>query len=614
MSTVGLNSNIAAMRARRRLDEADSGLQRSLTRLSSGMRINQSSDDAAGLAVAMGLDSQARVFSQASRNGNDGISLLNVADGALSNLSALTQRQMELAQQAANGTLSPAQRRALQQESTALTKEYNRTLQTTTFNNTQLMRYGLSPLTLQLGYGLNGSITFDRNFDLSRIQGSGSLTAASSATGSQSASPILAVDWDGDGYLDIVDTYGEVFTSDGAGGIGDVSNLSGTPLAVADMNGDGKDDLIVQGTGGTIGTYLLGLSGGPQYVSSGIASSGSYKIGDFNGDGIPDLGNWSFGGSATITVAYGSRTGTFTQGYSTKVTNPGFSFKIADINGDGRDDFVNASSSSTITVALTNGDGTFSTRTTALGSSYSSLAILDIDNDGTKDVVTFGTSATNSYKTWLGGGGGTFTQSVSGAFSGSNNFIPNQVIDFNGDGLMDIFGYNSSGTVRAINNGDGTFSQSATIAFPYSSQASAIAADFNNDGIIDYGYIDTNSSFYCEAGTYLQGSTRTSDAKYFALTSQAEARSALSLLQSQLDRINSERGKVGSIQSRLQSAVTTVGVSSDNIQGARSRIVDADVAAETANLTRFSILRQSAASVLAQANLAPRLALSLLAG
>lgn len=610
MSTVGLNTNIAALRARRRLDEADSGLQRALTRLSSGMRINQSSDDAAGSAVAMGLESQAKVFSQASRNGSDGISLLSVVDGALSNLSTITQRQMELAQQAANGTLSAAQRRALQQESTSLTKEYNRTLQATDFNKMQLMNYGLSPLTLQLGYGVSGSITFDRNYDLSRVQGTGNFVYNGGTTGTTSSGALIAVDWDGDGFLDLVQSSGDVFHNDGSGGVDDVDTVSGIPIAKADMNGDGKDDLIVRGTGGTIGTYLLGLGGGPQFVTSNVANA-NFQVGDFNGDGIPDIASWTTGGSATITVAHGSRTGTFTQAYSTKVANPGFGFTVADINGDGLDDFVSTTTSSSITAVLNNGNGTFKTQTTAVAGGYSSLAVVDANNDGARDIITFGGS---SYKTWLGGGGGAFTQFASGTFSNAGNFVPAQTIDLNGDGLQDILGFDTSGAISVTNNGDGTFTKNTSATFIYQSSASAIAADLNNDGLIDLATTDNNGSLLAEVGTYLQRSTRTTDAKYFSLSSQSDARNALSLLQSQLDRISSERGKVGSIQSRVSSAVKTVGTASDNLLSARSRIVDADVAAETANLTRYSILRQSAASVLAQANLAPKLALSLLVG
>ena len=132
MSTITLNSNIASLDAQRRLGQSTASLSKSFERLSSGLRVNKASDDAAGLSVAASLDVDARVFNQGVRNLNDGISYLNIAEGATSSLKDILIRMRELATQSSNGTLKDTQRLALDGENQALIGEYNRILQTTT--------------------------------------------------------------------------------------------------------------------------------------------------------------------------------------------------------------------------------------------------------------------------------------------------------------------------------------------------------------------------------------------------------------------------------------------------------------------------------------------------
>jgi flagellin-like protein len=113
VAAVSLNSNLAALRAKRALNASSAELSSTLERLSSGKRINQASDDAAGLAVSSTLNATARVYTQAARNVNDGISFLNVADGACSALKDILFRLRELSTQSSNGTFSNTQRQSL---------------------------------------------------------------------------------------------------------------------------------------------------------------------------------------------------------------------------------------------------------------------------------------------------------------------------------------------------------------------------------------------------------------------------------------------------------------------------------------------------------------------
>jgi flagellin len=148
---ITIGSNIASLNAQRRLGTATTKLSETFERLSSGQRINKASDDAAGLSIKMSLDSKARVFSKAANNINDGISYLNIAEGALVSLSDVTTRLLELAEQAANGTYSSIQRQALNTEAQALLLESDRIVSTTTFNGIKLLNGSAARVNIQAG-------------------------------------------------------------------------------------------------------------------------------------------------------------------------------------------------------------------------------------------------------------------------------------------------------------------------------------------------------------------------------------------------------------------------------------------------------------------------------
>lgn len=129
-----LNTNVASLNAQRNLNASQGTLGKALQRLSSDLRINSAADDAAGLAISERMTTQVRGLSQAVRNANDGISLLQTADGALASVTQSLQRIRELAVQAANSTNSDSDRAALQQEIAQLAQEVDRIGRTTTFN------------------------------------------------------------------------------------------------------------------------------------------------------------------------------------------------------------------------------------------------------------------------------------------------------------------------------------------------------------------------------------------------------------------------------------------------------------------------------------------------
>ncbi|MCE3263773.1 MAG: flagellin [Pseudoduganella sp.] len=153
-----INTNIASLNSQRNLTSSQTSLSTSLQRLSSGLRINSAKDDAAGLAISDRMSSQIRGMSQAMRNANDGVSLAQTAEGALSSSGEILQRIRELAVQSSNATNSASDRQALQTEVGQLASELNRIAQTTTFNGQALLDGTMGTATFQVGADANQTI------------------------------------------------------------------------------------------------------------------------------------------------------------------------------------------------------------------------------------------------------------------------------------------------------------------------------------------------------------------------------------------------------------------------------------------------------------------------
>ncbi len=147
-----INTNIFSINAQRNLMNSQASMQTSLQRLSSGLRINSAKDDAAGLAISERLTAQIRGLNQAMRNANDGISMLQTAEGAMDEVGNMLQRMRELAVQAASDSVSTTDKASLQAEFSALRSEIGRITTATEYNNTKLLDGSTASITLQIGH------------------------------------------------------------------------------------------------------------------------------------------------------------------------------------------------------------------------------------------------------------------------------------------------------------------------------------------------------------------------------------------------------------------------------------------------------------------------------
>ncbi|WP_338363073.1 flagellin [uncultured Pseudoalteromonas sp.] len=155
---ISVNTNVSSLNAQRNLSTSGSDLATSMERLSSGMRINSAKDDAAGLQISNRLTSQVNGLAVAQRNANDGISMAQTAEGAMSESTSILQRMRELALQSANGSNSTEDREALQKEVSALQVELTRIAETTSFGGQQLLDGSFGSKSFQVGSNSNETI------------------------------------------------------------------------------------------------------------------------------------------------------------------------------------------------------------------------------------------------------------------------------------------------------------------------------------------------------------------------------------------------------------------------------------------------------------------------
>ena len=153
-----VNTNVTSINAQRNLSSVTNRLGDNYRRLSTGLRISTAADDAAGLAISERLRSQVRSLEQAKRNANDGISLVQTAEGALNEVSSILTRLRELAVQASNGSVSNQDKETLDEEFQSLVNEVNRIGRSTEFNGIKLLDGSSSSVSFQVGFGTTSGI------------------------------------------------------------------------------------------------------------------------------------------------------------------------------------------------------------------------------------------------------------------------------------------------------------------------------------------------------------------------------------------------------------------------------------------------------------------------
>ena len=286
-----INTNVQSLNAQRNLSSSQSSLATSLTRLSSGLRINSAKDDAAGLAISDRMSAQIRGLNQAVRNSNDGISLAQTAEGALSESGNILQRIRELAVQSANSTNSASDRQALNSEVNQLVSELDRIANTTSFNGLKLLDGSFTAQTFQVGADARqtinvnvGAATTDR-IGINKVN-SNNAVASDAITAA---------------------TYGNTgVTVDGTGKVGSGGSAANNLIAAqaaaspAQTLSFGKADGTTVDVAVTAGMSAVDIAGA---IDGEMSAAGTPTYGSNSVSLSFDVANWETGDAITLDVS-----------------------------------------------------------------------------------------------------------------------------------------------------------------------------------------------------------------------------------------------------------------------------------------------------------------------
>jgi len=540
-----IQHNIAALNANRMLDANNNKVSKNLEKLSSGYKINRAGDDAAGLAISEKMRGQIRGLDQATNNANDGISLVQTAEGALNETASILQRMKELATQASNGTYQNAvDRDNISKEVTSLKSEIDRISTSTNFNKINL---------------LDGSL--------------GGSTVGSSATKAAN--------------LELSD----VAKAAGAYGV--------TPAAAGKYTAD---------------TLTPAVAGG---------DSKSFSIMYKSADGVDT--------AASVTLTYDATNKNYVAADGTKyaaATNAPEEYAAAVIGELSK----NKDFASNFTVADTATDGTLTFTAVDKGTAGAVVTAFQETNiDGTTKAVTqdaqtltVATPASNAFET-VKATVGVYDSTAAGANAADNTFTINN----------EKFAYVKTAADAAKLDSDVNYIVTATgvDATASAAMASLVSQKTGVDATANATFgIDLKSSSSTAkttgALTLQIGASATADqqvslsigdmsTKGLKLTSisvatQPDALASIATIDNAINQVSGTRADLGALQNRLEHTVSNLGVTSENLTSAESRIRDVDMAKEMMEMTKNNVLAQAAQSMLAQANTQPQNVLKLL--
>lgn len=569
---IGINTNIASLNAQRQLDRSSGSISQSLQRLSSGLRINSARDDAAGLSLAAGFSSQIRGLNQAARNASDGISMLQVAEGALVESTNALQRVRELALQAGNGGYGDGEKAQIQAEVDALLSEIDRINQQTSFGSQKL------------------------------FAGKGGIIA----------------DPDKQGVIDGLKLYWLQEAEDRIYQYYGIQASGGPKLEVKLLeNGAGGD-----GTGGTLAFVSSSYSGG-QLVSQSL----NIDMDDFRPPKLPNGGTAPYFNDRIIAHE-------MVHAYMARTMNlPALTVETNDSGSGGT---VGGWFTEGIAEFIQGADERLQADITAAGGAANLVA--ELGNDTVRGIYGAGYAAVRYLHDELlkeGVEGGikgimtylaadqsrTLSQAID-AVSTQWNSLAAFETDFTGAaGTAFVSSMNLSNTDTGAIGGldaDGGPTYTAQSVMP---NTRSINDDPTTLDILfpTLASLQETSTVGFQVGA--NGGEQvavkfsgfgTTNLGIAGLDVRSDPVQAVVSIDNALKYISRSRADMGAAQNRLLSTVANLGNVSENLGAARSRIQDADFAAETVQLTRSSILQQSGIAVLAQANSLPSTVLSLL--
>ncbi|MBV1898070.1 MAG: flagellin FliC [Cycloclasticus sp.] len=613
-----INSNIASLTAQRNLDTSQSSLNTSLQRLSSGLRINSAKDDAAGLAISERFTTQIRGLNQASRNANDAISLSQTAEGALGEIGNNLQRIRELAIQSANSTNSSSDRAALNLEVQQRLAEIDRVAGQTSFNGQKILDGTFGSAQFQVGANVGETISLDLSTS-TRLDSIGAVATATSSTN----------------LTDLIDGTAATFTTAAAGLVADYSTVPATAgsdtITFANAPAAANDTITVEGVvftfqdagSGNADVYTVvdanNVTIATDFAADSVATNADSFAAAFAAAKADSLTTSALSGlttesdntdTVTLSDVNEGTAATVGRTVSASFATPGNIAIVQDVTGSDADTSANsnftvtAPGGSLFTVTLdTNITDAADLLAAITGSTGYASAGFTAESDGTNITFTDEDASTGNFAL---AGSETVTAITDGDVAG----VAGTSVTVAGDFSIQI------GTQTAFTVADSTYTTAQSLVDAINTALNGEgSAALNTDGTLN---VVSNESITVTGTTGLTtlGLASSTDVSgslsTAAVDTVANSETTIRQVDSALTAVSSLRSTFGAIQNRFESTIANLATTSENLSAARSRIQDADFAAETAALTRAQILQQAGLSILSQANSLPQNVLALL--
>lgn len=572
-----INTNVASLNSQRQLVHSGTALDRATERLASGQRVNSAKDDAAGLAISNRMTSQIRGLDQAIRNANDGVSLVQTAEGALQEVTNMLQRIRELSIQSANGIYSDADRKTLNAEVQQLKLELNRIAETTTFNGQPLLDGSLRQTSLQVGALANQTIDVNiGSFNTFSLGGSSGDIVGEATTNGLTDLTVLA----GGDELIINDTA-----------ISDLSpaNTLNEALAIINADLDGKGAVassIVQVVADNTGSGILRAPGDTLtlLLTDGDGLSQSYVLTGTNSlRELVDKINLETAVEASLNES----------GKLVLTAEGATSLNITDSTTAIASGFVDGPTNFSLVLTDTSVDRRGVTFQAGVGLAAGELTALGIDvQDANGNLI--GASIT--------------------ADTTDGSLLEGDLI-INGIAIGTINGGATPGdtaqeAIRVINEAS---TETGVVAFLSGTDQIALRSSNGMEISIKYGATATPADVLAFVGLQERNATEgVGSVAGIDISTVAGAQRAIAIVDKALDQVNATRADLGAVNNRLEFTVSNLANVSEKTAASRSRIIDADFAAETAALSRAQVLQQAATAMLAQSNARPQEVLQLL--
>jgi len=550
-----VNTNVMSLNAQRQLGKTQAASNQAMERLSSGLRINSAKDDAAGLAISTGMNSQIKGLTQAVRNSNDGISMAQTAEGAMDEMTNILQRMRELSVQSANDTNSSSNRQAIQEEVDQLHDELDRIANTTEFNGKKLLDGSAGTATLQIGANEGQTLSFSIDSVSTNDLGLNGGLNKGELNGGRVAGATTG-------------TAGEMLVN----GVDIPASESGSATDIAKAI-----NLKTAETGVTASAYNVIQGSDESTTVTGVTNGMTIQVGT---NSAVELG---------ATSSMDSLVETINRDVSGVTASLGDNGELIMTNDTGEDIIVGGGQGASTGVT----DGT-----------YTGYVALDSADD--KAISVTGTATANAGFTVANG-----ADAITGGVATTANITEADELQINGVDIGPATLATDADVIAHVNSYSDqtgvTISGTAAAGYQFSAE-DGVGIEVTSSASTQAG----RTAALTTLGMQSEMGGKVIDSLGTNVSTMNSASNTITKVDDALSKISSSRAGLGAIQNRLDSTISNLENVSQNLSASNSRIQDADFASETSNMSKAQILQQAGTSMLSQANSSAQSVLSLL--